>query len=674
MVYYGGKLCMGVEELESCGVSRHNYDKLVNRGNIRIARRGGGKGVSALIDVDSLPCRVKELVDKKYPSGAGILLEGYVMDNYHYDQNAVAFYSDKANTGVQLSADKIREYSTNAGVLNCCIRLYENAQAAQKVFGGKYSWERMLAAINILKAKTGHTLPESIMRFRKKAVQYQKEGYKALISGKYGNQSARKVDVKTERLILGLATLPNKPFNTSVAEMYNMFVCGELDCYDPETGEVMDPENFTDRKGDPKTLSETTISNILNAPKNRVLIEHKLSSWTTFMHEQKPYMHRHAPEFSFSKISFDDRDLPRKLKDTKIRPKAYYAYDVASQCVVGYAYNRYKNTDLVVDMFRNMFRMIDRNGWMCPAQVEVENHLMSQWQDSMLKAGEMFPFVRFCAPQNSQEKYAEAMNGAKKRSIEHKNHLGIGRFYAKTRQYRTEAKKVFDAYNDTYEDKQYYSWEELIADDIRDIEEFNNSLHPNQKKYPGMTRLDVLKNNMNPTLQPVNKAVLAKYIGEKVETSVRRNSYCRVAHQEWWLSDTKVLEALKPNDYKVTAYYLTDEAGEPTDVFIYQDGIYIDHLEKIQTFNTAEAEQTEADKAAFVEQRKKIAKFDAYVKDNEIAAVGVAERLKAEADDPPEIQDVEVVEVIEDQPQEDIGYAPQDYLSEDYVARALAEF
>ena len=96
----------------------------------------------------------------------------------------------------------------------------------------------------------------------------------------------------------------------------------------------------------------------------------------------------------------------------------------------------------------------------------------------------MFPFVRFCAPQNSQEKYAEAMNGAKKRSIEHKNHLGIGRFYAKTRQYRTEAKKVFDAYNDTYEDKQYYSWEELIADDIRDIEEFNNSLHPNKRNTP----------------------------------------------------------------------------------------------------------------------------------------------------------------------------------------------
>lgn len=97
-------------------------------------------------------------------------------------------------------------------------------------------------------------------------------------------------------------------------------------------------------------------------------------SWTTFMHEQRPHVHRESPEYSFSKVSFDDRDLPRKLKDSKQRPKAYYAYDVASQCVVGFSYSRKKDVDLVVDMFRNMFRLIERNGWGIPAQVEVENH------------------------------------------------------------------------------------------------------------------------------------------------------------------------------------------------------------------------------------------------------------------------------------------------------------
>jgi hypothetical protein len=148
-----------------------------------------------------------------------------------------------------------------------------------------------------------------------------------------------------------------------VLDVYNAFVCGELDVYDPETGEAFNPDDFTDKNGEPRVLSESTIANYLNKPKNQVLIRASLDSFTTFMHETMPHMHRHAPEFSLSKVTFDDRDLPRKLKDTKIRPKAYYAYDVASQCCIGYAYNRSKTQDLVVDMFRNMFRLLDRKGW-----------------------------------------------------------------------------------------------------------------------------------------------------------------------------------------------------------------------------------------------------------------------------------------------------------------------
>jgi hypothetical protein len=334
-------------------------------------------------------------------------------------------------------------------------------------------------------------------------------------------------------------------------------------------------------------------------------------------------MHRHDGEFSLSKVTFDDRDLPRKLKDTKIRPKAYYAYDVTSQCCIGYAYNRTKSVDLVVDMFRNMFRLLDRKGWGCPAEVEVENHLMSQWRDSFLRAGVMFPFVRFCAPMNSQEKRAENFNNAKKRSVEHRNHIGIGRFYAKSRQYRTESKKVFDELNDTYVDKEYYTWDELIADDIEDIRQFNNSLHPNQKKYPGMTRWQVLEANINPTLAPLDKAMIARYVGEHVSTTIRRNSYCRVAYTDWWLSQTTVLEKLAPNNYKVDAYYLTDEQGEISDVYIFQNDMLIDKLQNVGTYNTATAEQTEEDRATFVEQRKKLADFSKYIQTNAIDRVGI---------------------------------------------------
>ena len=625
MEYYGNRLCISARELVDGGVmTQSNYKQMANRGRFDVVRPGKGLGCYALVAVDSLPESYREKVEELFPGGDKVRLAGWVRSNYEVDPMANAFFYSKEQVGFELPPEKIREYVTNASVLNCCIRLYERASTSQKLMGGKYNWEMMAAAIESLRDQFGHTLPASTLRFRKKVAEYMREGYACLISGKFGNQSARKVDHKTERLILGIAILPNKPYNSSVWEMYNSFVCGELEVYDPETGELFNPDDFTDKNGEPLVLSEATISNYLNKPKNRVLIEHALMSFTTFMHEQMPHVHRHAPEFSFSKISFDDRDLPRKLKDTKIRPKVYYAYDVTSQCVVGFSYNRNKNVDLVVDCFRSMFWLIERRGWGCPAQVEVENHLMSQWKDSFLKAGVLFPFVRFCAPMNSQEKYAEPLNGAKKRSIEHKNHLGIGRFYAKNRAYRTESKKVFDALNDTYEDKQYYSWDELIADDMRDVLEFNNSPHPNQKKYPGMTRWEVLEANMNPTLQPIDKSVLARFIGEHVKTSIRRNSYCRVAYTDWWLGGTQVIEKLAPNNWEVDAYYLTTEEGEITDVYIYQNDMLVDKLQNVGTFNTAEAEQTDEDRAIFVEQQKKIAGFNGYIQNNAISGVGVS--------------------------------------------------
>ena len=437
----------------------------------------------------------------------------------------------------------------------------------------------------------------------------------------------------------------------------------ELDVYDPTTVELFHPDDFCDKSGEPQVLRESTVVHYLNKPKNRLLVEHALSSYNTFYHEQAPHMHRHAPEFSFSKISFDDRDLPRKLKDTKIRPKAYYAYDVASQAVVGFAYNRNKNVDLVVDMFRSMFRLITQKGWGCPAQVEVENHLMSQWKDSFLKAGEVFRFVRFCAPQNSQEKYAEPLNGAKKRAVEHRNHLGIGRFYAKSRAYRTESLKVFDALNDTYVEKSYYTWEELINEDIQDILQFNNMLHPNQKRWPSLTRWQVLEQNMNPTFEPVNLRDIVRYVGEQVETSVRRNSDCRVCGKDLWRSDTSVLEKLRPNDWSVDAYYIPTEAGDTGAVYIYQGDRYIDTLCDVGTYNSADVEQTDDDRAIYIAQRKKVARFNSYVDDEKIAGVGIAPSV-------PALADVEAVEISE--PVADTDAEPMDEVPENWSEKALA--
>ena len=69
---------------------------------------------------------------------------------------------------------------------------------------------------------------------------------------------------------------------------------------------------------------------------------------------------------------------------------------------------------------------------------------------------------------------------------------------------------------------------------------------------------------------------------------------------------------------KVEAYCLTNENGEATDVWIWQNDRMLDKLEDVGTFNTAQAEQTEEDHAIFEKQQRKIHDFMGYVKRNEV--------------------------------------------------------
>lgn len=672
MEYYGNMWCISARELVDGGiVSQSNYQNWVNRKRIDVVRRGGGaSGQYALVAVDSLPRDYRAKVEELYPNAKLTHLVCWVRSNYEIDQSAVAFFHSREQAGLDLPPEKIREYVVNASVLNCCIRLYERAATAQKMFGGKYNWDEMAASIKALQMELGHTLPTSTLRFRKKVNEYKRDGYGCLISGKFGNQSARRVTLKVERLVISLACQENQPYNKSVWEQYIMFVTGELDVWSYITGELYNPDDFVDKDGEPLYLSESTINNILNKPNNKMLIEQRLRSNTTFMHEQMPHVHRHGGDFSLSQITMDDVDLKRRMPGNKY-VHVYRAWDVVSQCVVGVSYSRGKDQGLVVDCFRDMFRLCAKQGWGMPAGIEVENHLMTQYREGFLQTGVAFSRVHFCAPQNSQEKYAEPLNSAFQKFL-HSRHEGQGRFYLKGKN-RIDQKKVSDGFNHTFEDKKYYEWEELLADDRADVFEWNHQLHPNQKKFPGMTRWDVLCECVNPTLQPLDKMTLARYIGERVETSIRRNSTVRVAHEDWWLSDTSVLEKLRPNDYKVTAYYMPDEEGKPTEVYIFQGDKYIDHVEKVETYNRVMAEQTEEDVVKYIEQQKKIAKFGKYVRDHAIEQVGVMKKTPLDGKTSEHVEEPEELEVAQMIPQQTEQEAQPLYAYKDAEDRGFAD-
>ena len=307
MEYYNNKLCISYNELIDGGImTASNYNNLTYRKKVEVARRGGGSSdCCALIAVDSLPTKYKEAVDEMYPGGDEIRLKQWILSNYEIDQHAVAFYHDRSKTGLDLKPEKIKEYVVNASVLNTCIRLFNRGRDYKRLMGETYKWDMMAATITTLKEEFGHTLPTSTLRFRKKVNEYKREGYLSLISNKFGNQNKRKVDYKTERLVISIKVLPNQPYGSDVHKMYIEFVCGELDVWDLETGEVFNPDDFIDKDGEPKELSESTIRNILNKPSNKLLIAKALKSWDAFYHEDMPYMMRHNGEFSLSQITMN---------------------------------------------------------------------------------------------------------------------------------------------------------------------------------------------------------------------------------------------------------------------------------------------------------------------------------------------------------------------------------
>ena len=619
---------LSMEELAPI-MSVPNYKKLAARKEINVVRQGKGLGSYALIEIATMPLRFQERIKLKYGEMKEDILRNWFIGHYHIDAKARDFYTRfRFDNGDTLPPEHIQEYTVNASVIEAVMRAMEDATFMRKAMkAGPVNWGELAGAISYYQAEFGHTLPVSSNRFKKRVNDFKANGYESLISRKFMNQNRRKVTYDIERLLLSIDAQPEQPFNTTVWEQYNMFVQGDLELYDPETGEVLNPADFTDKDGNPLVLSPATVANYLNNPKNKALrAKLHMSQWD-FNNAYRPYHLRSIGEFSLSKVSLDDRDLPRPMKDGN-RVKAYYAYDVVSGAVVGYAYNRYKTTELFLDCMRNMFQTLDRNGMYIPAELEVEHHLVSDFADGLMQAGTVFPLIRWCNPGNSREKRAEHKNREKKYGVEKRTQVGIGRWYAKLEANRPKEEKVYDEKNNTYKVKTY-SYEELVADDIRAIQTFNAQPHPNQKRYPGMSRWDVLCAHQNPNLAPWDKAVLYRFIGQHTETTIRQNTYCTVMYNQYGLPSPEIIEKLEPRNYKVDAYYLPDADGTINEVYIYQNGRYIATCKPVARYNENTAEQTEYDKAAYTEQSKYVAQFDKMMKDGKIKRVGILAKEEA---------------------------------------------
>lgn len=624
-------LCLSYAELvEPTGIlPEGTYKSAKRRGTITVHGRGGN-GSPILIEYETMPENYKKAVMAKYGNPYEYHARQPLLALLKKDMLAAEFYathllSDGRNLPIEYQTRYARQCDW-FNMINTVIREPKTLRDELGISIGQF-WDN---CISLAQNDTiPNDLPGSYKRFTARWRLYNEEGYKGLISSNFGNQKTRKVNNSIERLLMSLALMPDRPNNRTIAEYYQRFMAGELRVVDMESGEVFDPQAFY-VKGKPYLVTESTVKHYIdNKPVNRAYVDKRRLSNLQYITRHRPHHMRKAPVYALSKITMDDISIPFKMHNGK-RVMSYQVFDVCSQAVIGVSFSKDKTQEIVRDCLRDMFRNIMRHNWPMPLEVEIEQHLNSGMKGRKNEAGDMeadiftagalFPFVRFCAARNPQEKRAEGFIKLKKYGFQ-KNRAGF--------QYRPFAKNDNNLENDEAKEL-YYTYEQIVANEMADIAAYNNALHTDQQTYPNMTRWQVLMQNLNTELAPANIATILPYIGQRVRTSINRG-YISISNGKYRLADIKALQKLTST--KVIAYTLTDENGAISYVHLY-DGAEnpICRAIEAERFQEAAAERGEDDRRIMSEQAEYIAAFDKMVKqwDETLVPVGIVTSEQAE--------------------------------------------
>ena len=599
-------------------VTYSNYKKLLLRGKINVVRQGKGKGNSVLIDYDSLPIDLRNKVDKRIGTDAVhvAMLRKWFSEHYRRDRGAMEYYPKRLRElNISLPLERIaqltEEYTVNASVLMAVKNLQADIRLLKRVMGGKKTirWEQLASAISYYRQEVGHTLPQSAARFRKALREFDERGYESLISKKFGNQQTRKVDYDTLRLLLDLTQQDSNPYASTISQQYNDFVDGLISLCDAD-GELYDRRKF-------KHLSESTIEKALSTPEAQALRSRARDDYQTYKSKQGAYVNRDRPVESLSMISLDDRDLKFKVlwrengRTEKVALKAYFAYDVCSQAIIGVSFSGKKRHNLVIECLRDLFRTLIANNLPCPYQAQVEQHLVSDFKDTIMAPDGrgLFPLPDYQRPGNSQAKAAEHFNRLFKYGVEKDNIPNVGRPFARRETNRTVQNKSFDEDNDRF-NEEVWEYEVAVAYYMDLIRKYNAAPHSNIEWYGGRSRWQVLMENVSPHLAAVDVHKVAMLIGEHRSTSVRRGQI-RANYRDFSLSP-QAIGKLKNRDGKVDVYWWEQTEGDMSEVYVYEGGRYIETAREIHHFKEAVLEQTEDDRHRMHQEFQRVKDLEVY--------------------------------------------------------------
>lgn len=225
-----------------------------------------------------------------------------------------------------------------------------------------------------------------------------------------------------------------------------------------------------------------------------------------------------------------------------------------------------------------------------PAEVEVERHLMWDLRETTLAEGNLFNYVRFAAAENPQEKKIESLFNQLRYQFDKKQNDGLGWLP------RPKARREANEGSHETAKPHTYDYEEVVGMAIDSMIEWNGSPHPDQKRFPGMTRIEVFLERQNPNLAPIDWRNVARWVGHSRETSVNRYEL-RVNNAKWILPDPTLANKTGNNGTPIDAYWLENADGMTERIYLYSrdsDKFLAEALPK-KVAHRARVEQTEQD-------------------------------------------------------------------------------
>ncbi|HEY9196839.1 MAG TPA: hypothetical protein VIM77_11255, partial [Mucilaginibacter sp.] len=450
-----------------------------------------------------------------------------------------------------------------------------------------------------VKHKIEHTLPESLKRFKQVLNDFEKGGYKTLISGKHGNDNSRKVFDNTIALLESMFAMDNtKPTATDVHRGYDDFLAGKKEVINNNTGEVYNPADF-------KKLSVATVTNYLSEWQSQIGT-HAVRSGDRqrYIQSFKPYHSLEKPKFAGSIISIDDRQPPFKTHAGK-RLWFYNGIDLASGAFTCWVYGKTKE-GIIIEFYRQLIRNYAEWGFCLPNELEAEMSLNASFVNTFLREGAMFQDVRIEA-NNARGKRIEAYYRPLRYQLEKKREGWLARPFALSESNQTGSHEV-----------PTLSPDEIIEGCLTDIETWNNMPH---WEHTHLSRWEVFTQMQNPNLTPINYNAILPHLGYKTETSCK-TGIIKLQGGEYLLGENgavctgeKLIEFMRRVEGCTIDVYWLDGNNTPVlKALVYVAGVLVCEAIKKPTYNRAKIEQTDSDRANYQLMSSYVATIEAYGK------------------------------------------------------------